>query len=223
MNKSKKLLLTGLAVLAIGTFSATALAAGGSYGSTAAQENKTYTLEEMLTYADQDENLAYAEYAKIVDTLGSTRPFANIIRAEQTHIAALEKLFTAYGFTLPENRAADYVTVPASLTDALDAGIQAEKNNIAMYEQFLAQQLPEDVKTAFTALKNASEHHLAAFERSASGSTSGGQARNGNGMFGNSNGKNGMNGSGVCNGTGSGQNRGNSGTGACTGLCVYQG
>ena len=67
MNKIKKLLLTGLAALTIGTFSVSALAAGGSYGSSATQENKTYTQTEMLTYAIQDENLAYAEVQMLQD------------------------------------------------------------------------------------------------------------------------------------------------------------
>jgi hypothetical protein len=227
MKKIKKLLILALVVLAVGSLSVTALAAG-EYGSAAANQNAAYTLTDMLTYAVQDEELAYAEYAKIVETYGNTRPFANIIKAEQSHIAALEKLFAAYGVALPANSAADYVTVPSSLTDALNAGIQAEKNNIAMYEKFLSQNLPDDVKSVFTALKNASEHHLAAFERSLSG-TSGNSAQNGYGNSGY-----GMNGTSGCKGTGSytgagsghmnqGQAKGNGGTGICTGVCVLQG
>jgi len=173
----------------------------------------------MLTYAIQDEELAYAEYAKITDTFGSARPFANILKAEQSHIAALEGLFTANGIALPENTAAGYVTAASSLTDALNAGVQAEQDNIAMYETFLSQPLPDSVKTVFTALKSASEQHLAAFERSLSGGT-GNPAGKGYGAGG------GMYGQGACNGTGTGagtMNRGQDRSGACNGACFYQG
>jgi hypothetical protein len=121
----------------------------------------------MLTYAIQDEYLAYAEYDKIIDAYGAQRPFINIIKAEEPHISALEPLFTEYGVTLPENTAADYAAVPATLAEAYQAGVDAEISNTAMYETFLEQDgLPDDVRAVFTALKNASENHLAAFQRS---------------------------------------------------------
>ena len=244
MNKFKKMLISAGVVLAIGAVSVTALAA--SYGSSAVESGKTYTLTQMLTYALQDENLAYAEYVKINEAFDAARPFANIVRAEKTHIAALERLFSANGIALPENTAGTYVTVPASLTDALKAGVQAEKSNIAMYEKFLSQTLPDDVKAVFTALKNASEQHLAAFERGLSGSAEA-PARNGNGNRGNGlmNGSSGGNrGNGTMNrqascdgtdacgatdctgsGTGSmnrGQGRGQGGAGTCDGTCEHQ-
>ena len=200
MSKIKKLVIVGLVILAMSAVSITALAA--DFGSDAVAGGKTYTLTEMLTYAVQDENLAYAEYAKIIETYGAVRPFSNIINVEKTHIAALEQLFTSNGVTIPENMVSQFVSIPSSLTEALSVGVQAEKNNIAMYESFLAQTLPDDVKTVFTALKSASEHHLAAFERSIS-STTGGQYSNGKGM-------NGQKGSG-CTGTGTGT--GNMGAG----------
>lgn len=170
MKMIKKLLsVTGVLVL-VGTASITALAAG-TYGAAAVEENKNYTVTEMLTYALQDEELAYSEYASINETFDNPRPFVNIIRAEQSHIASLEKLLAAYGISLPENTSSAYVTAPASLTDAVTASIQTEKNNIAMYNSFLAQTLPDDVKLVFSALKTASEHHLASFERAAAGNT----------------------------------------------------
>ena len=247
MNRIKKLLISVGAVLAIGAVSVTAMAAAdlgsaSDFGSSAVETGKDYTLTQMLTYAVQDEALAYAEYIKINEALGNPRPFANIVNAEKTHIAALEKLAAAHSITLPENTAGDYVTVPASLTDALNAGVQAEKNNIAMYTQFLSTSLPDDVKTVFTALKNASGQHLAAVERSLSGAP-GSPAMNGNGN-GNSNRMNGTRGyamnsanagtcTGTCDGTGTctgsgggtmnrGQMRGQNGTGTCTGSCVLQ-
>ena len=41
----------------------------------------------------------------------------------------------------------------------------AEVKNIAMYEKFLDQDLPDDIRLVFANLMQASEKHLAAFER----------------------------------------------------------
>jgi len=125
-----------------------------------------YTLEEMLTAALQDEWLALAEYQTIIDTYGAVRPFTNIIAAEETHVSLLLPLFEAYGIALPENTAASQVVVPDSITSALSTGVAAEQANIAMYEVFLAQEdLPEDVASVFTYLKDGSVKHLAAFSK----------------------------------------------------------
>ncbi len=62
--------------------------------------------------------------------------------------------------------------------EANQIGVDAEINNIA---NFLEQELPDDVRTAFEKLKAASENHLAAFEKQVSSAsrTSGGFRRNG--------------------------------------------
>jgi len=167
MKKMKQLTALLMAVLLIGAMSATAFAADIEFGSGAATEDKTYTLTEMLTYAIQDEYLAHAEYEAIIRTFGAQRPFTNIIKSEETHIARLEPLFTAYGVTKPVNTADSYTVVPATLLEAMETGVTAEIHNIAMYEKFLSQDLPDDVRLVFTALKNASENHLKAFENGA--------------------------------------------------------
>ena len=164
MKRLKIIAASALAVILVGALALTALASD-DYGSAAVEDSGTYTLEEMLTYAIQDEYLAYAEYEEIIDTFGAARPFTNIIKAEATHIAELTVLFEAYGYTLPENTAAEHVIVPDDLSDALSAGVQAEINNIAMYDVFLSQTLPDDVRAVFEDLQVASEKHLAAFER----------------------------------------------------------
>ena len=157
-----------LAVLTVAAGSVSAFAAESDFGSAAVGEGKTYTLSEMLTYAIEDEYLARAEYEEIIETFGAQKPFTNIIRAEETHISALEPLFTEYDVALPDNTAEEYVVIPASLLEAYRAGVEAEQNNLAMYEAFLEQDLPENVRLVFSALKNASENHLAAFERNVS-------------------------------------------------------
>ena len=166
MKKMKKATAVVLAILFLSSATAAVFAADIDFGSSALEKNKTYTLSEMLTYAIQDEYLAYAEYEEIIGAFGSIRPFTNIIKAEATHISELEPILENHGVTVPKNTADEYTAVPGTLIDAYQAGLDAEVKNIAMYEAFLKQDLPEDVKAAFTLLKNASEHHLAAFERS---------------------------------------------------------
>ena len=135
------------------------------YGAAALTEGKTYTVEEMLTYAIQDEYLAQDEYKAIIAVYGDNKPFSSIVEAEATHIARLVTLFTAYGIPVPEDRSALYTVVPASLQIAYEAGVTAEVHNIAMYETFLKQEnLPEDLKLVFEELKKASENHLQAFQ-----------------------------------------------------------
>jgi hypothetical protein len=125
-----------------------------------------YSLEEMLTYAIQDEYLAQAEYELIISEFGEIRPFTNIVEAEQTHIDLLVPLFETYNIELPENNAAELTVLPESISSALATGIEAEEMNIAMYQQFLSQDnLPDDVRTAFEYLMNSSENHLRAFSK----------------------------------------------------------
>lgn len=126
-----------------------------------------YSLETMLTLAIQDEYAAYAEYDLIMDTYGSVNPFRSIINAESSHIEELTPLFATYDIALPENDAAEHAVLPASLDQAYDIGVQAEVNNIAMYDRFLQQDLPDDVRVVFEALRNASLNHLDAFSRNA--------------------------------------------------------
>ena len=134
------------------------------YGSAGALDDTSLTLADMLTYAIQDEYLAYAEYDQILYDFGSVRPFTNIVRAESTHIEALLPLFAAYGITAPADEGADRAVSVKALTDAFQAGVTAEVNNIAMYETFLDQNLPDNVRTVFESLMRASENHLRAFQ-----------------------------------------------------------
>lgn len=176
MKTAKRLAAAAMAVMTAGMLSVAALAADGGFGSAAVEENGTYSLSEMLTYAIQDEYLAYAEYGAIIGAYGAQRPFTNILKAEAAHISALEPLFAEYGAAVPENTAGEHTVLPGTLLDAYRAGAEAEISNIAMYEAFLKQDLPEDARRVFASLKNASENHLAAFERGISRLEDGGNA-----------------------------------------------
>lgn len=172
--------LTSIIVVAMLSFAAIGTAVAADFGAGGAKQKDEFTLEEMLTYAIQDEYLARAEYEKIMDIYGVQKPFSNIILSEERHIAMLKPLLGKYGLALPSDTAADYTSVPGSLLEAYETGVVAEINNIAMYDKFLEQELPYDVKTAFIKLRDASYNHLAAFQNkveraSRSGSGCGGQ------------------------------------------------
>lgn len=136
------------------------------YGAVGSFENPESNLEQMLIYAIQDEYLARAEYEYLINEQNAGSPFTNIIKAEESHISMLIPLFETYGFNVPEDTAQDHLITVESITQALEAGVQAEIDNIAMYEKFLLDSnLPEDVRTIFIQLRDASKNHLAAFER----------------------------------------------------------
>ena len=193
------LLAAGLIAAGLAT-GITAYAAGEDKGSAAVQTGTAYTLEEMLKYAIEDEFLAQAEYDAMIKEFGSQRPFFNIIRAEDNHIEMLEPLLEEYGVAIPSEDWAGMVQLPATENDAYAAGVEAEQKNIAMYEQFLSQELPDDVRVAFENLKKASENHLKAFQKQTDGT--GCTLGNGTGCtYGNGNGN---------------QNRGSGNSGSCT-------
>ena len=54
--------------------------------------------------------------------------------------------------------------VPQTFDEALQAGVDAEIDNIGMYERFLARELPDDIRAAFEHLLTGSRNHLAAFQ-----------------------------------------------------------
>ncbi|MDD3478694.1 MAG: hypothetical protein PHP32_07440 [Candidatus Izemoplasmatales bacterium] len=169
----KTFLIGGVALVGVLAFGLTGVQAESVYAELSDevipvddQVVASFTLEEMLSYAIQDEYLAQAEYAAIIATYGEVRPFINIVAAEQTHIDLLLGLYETYGLNVPENTASDSVIIPESLTAAIATGIDAENANIAMYQAFLAQtDLPDDVKAVFEYLVNASANHLAAFSK----------------------------------------------------------
>lgn len=162
--KTKKR-MSMLALLLILALSVTAVSAE-EFGAGRMTEDGPYSIEEMLTYAIEDEYLAQAEYKMIIDHFGVDRPFSNIMRAEGVHIELLLPLLEAYDAAVPENMSARHVVLPDSLAEIFEPCVEAEIVNIAMYETFLEQDnLPDDVRDVFESLKRASENHLAAFER----------------------------------------------------------
>jgi len=135
------------------------------YGAVGALTDKDLTINDMLMYAVQDEYLAHGEYLAIVDKFGDQKPYSNIISSEETHLAYLKEVYLSYGIDFPTDESANHIIVPASLLEAAETGVQAEIDNIAMYEIFLTYDLPENVLEVFSALKSGSDSHLLAFQK----------------------------------------------------------
>ncbi|MBM5812882.1 MAG: DUF2202 domain-containing protein [Gammaproteobacteria bacterium] len=124
-------------------------------------------LRAMLDSAYQDEHVARSIYARVLTEHGTVMPFANIVHAEQRHADHVSALLTARGEPTPVPRATpERAPSFASVREACVAAITAEEENIAMYDRFLARELPDDVKAVFEQNRWASvERHLPAFQR----------------------------------------------------------
>lgn len=166
MKKIYKVVTSTALVMAVMASSAVALAGEVPFGAAGAALDESFTIEDMLTYAIQDEYLAQGEYEAIMAEHGVQKPFSNIIKAEGKHISMLLPLLEKYDVEVPADDSADRAVIPGSIEDSYKAGVEAEIKNIEMYESFLEEDLPDDVKIVFERLKSASEKHLSAFERS---------------------------------------------------------
>ena len=123
---------------------------------------------DALYLALNDEYHAWAVYEQVISDFGSVRPFSSIQNAEATHIAALTRLFDAYGLALPENTWIGQLAGYESLGAACAAGVQAEIANGGLYDTLLSSTERSDILDVYTSLQRASlEQHLPAFMRCA--------------------------------------------------------
>jgi hypothetical protein len=120
---------------------------------------------EALQMALEDEYKAWSVYEQVIADFGAVRPFTSIQRAEENHIAALVNLFEGYGLEVPANEWPGTVPTFDSLAEACEAGVQAEIDNAALYDQLFSMVDNPDLVRVFTALQRASQdQHLPAFE-----------------------------------------------------------
>ncbi len=123
-------------------------------------------LEQILLDALNDERKAEATYAAVIEKFGSVRPFSNIITAEGRHSLAIERQMARLGFDIPENEWVGKGRAPASLAAACDVAVQAEIENIALYDRLIPQLRDPAVRQVFGNLQDASRsNHLPAFRR----------------------------------------------------------
>jgi hypothetical protein len=123
---------------------------------------------EALLKALNDEYHAWAVYEQVVQDFGQVKPFVNIQRSEEKHIAALLRLFDKYDVPVPENVWIGNVPSFDNVQDACAAGVDAEIANVALYDEIFSTTDRDDILTVYEALQRASQDsHLPAFERCA--------------------------------------------------------
>jgi hypothetical protein len=123
-----------------------------------------------LNDALDDEFHAHETYLQVIRDLGEVRPFSNIVEAEQRHIDALLALFEKYGVAPPANRWAGRVPRFDNVQAACVASVQAEIDNMAVYDKVFKTTTREDILAVYSALRAASQdRHLPAFQRCAQG------------------------------------------------------
>ncbi len=130
--------------------------------------------QDALAAGIADEYRAEAFYAAVIEKFGEVRPFVNIIRAEQTHSAALTAVMQTYGIDPGANTLlgdpAIAASVPATLAEACAIGVQAEMDNQNLYDGKLIPATADypDIRVVFENLRDASQNnHLPAFQRCA--------------------------------------------------------
>ena len=145
-------------------FSALAVVGCGS-DPTAPTEPLTAEVVQALDRAVQDEYRAENIYLGVLADFGDVAPFRNVVYAEERHSQALATLFVRRDLSVPLSTW-NLNNVPrfATLNEACAAGVQAELENIEMYDGFMGLSLPADVRMVFENNRAASlDRHLPAF------------------------------------------------------------
>lgn len=121
---------------------------------------------EALSLTINDEYKAEAIYQKVLDKFGDVKPFSNIINAEKKHSNSLKEIYQKYDLTIPVNDWSDKVPEFDSIEEACQAGVEAEIENVALYDELFAKVDNQDIIAVFTSLRDASQDkHLPAFQR----------------------------------------------------------
>jgi hypothetical protein len=150
------------------TTSTTVAASTSSTSSTTVAPGATSALAPILTRAVEEERHAKATYDNVIGRLGSIQPFVNIAASEQQHIDALLGLTAKYAVDVSSVRPAGDPS-PATKDAACRLGVDAEKADVALYDELLPQvSAYADVTRVLQSLRAASQdNHLPAFERCA--------------------------------------------------------
>ncbi len=119
-----------------------------------------------------DEYHAAAFYTAVLERFANAKPFTNIVEAEHRHAQALIAVLQHYGLPVPANSQMNssevHAQVPSHLKMACEMSIQAEIDNVKLYEEKLIPAVHgfNGVKAVFMRLMEASQQrHLPAFER----------------------------------------------------------
>lgn len=121
-----------------------------------------------LKMALDEEYKAKATYLKVMEDFGEVRPFSNIVHSEQRHIEALLPFFQKYNVSVPSNPYLGNVSGYNSFTEACQARVEAEVENVKLYDKIYSLTTDQDLIEVFNQLQWASQNrHLRAFSRCA--------------------------------------------------------
>jgi hypothetical protein len=175
-NKSRKVkkMKRSLALIASSLLACALISLGAqARRNTTPQYDRTKTAEALAIALNDPagEYAARALYKAVIAKLGNVQPFVNILAAEEQHVAALQAQWTKYvGTPVPSDNHAD-TKFDGTIMDAATLGVDAEEQNIAMYDDLLnllkdtPNLYPSSVVQVFNNLQSASENnHLPAFE-----------------------------------------------------------
>jgi len=174
MNRRRSLSTLISAAVGLGLLSASTACSSSSspaapsvVGATSTAPSTTTSLAEMLVATYQDERHAEKIYERVLADFGSVFPFVNIVEAERKHASSVANLLTSRSLAVPESAwTIDNVPRFSSVPEACAAAATAEVDNVALYDRFLAQELPADVRSVFHNNRAASiDKHLPAFNR----------------------------------------------------------
>lgn len=141
---------------------------------------ETSEIRSILLEALQDEYKAEATYASVIARFGPVRPFVNIIEAERRHAEAIRMQLQRHGWECPSNSWFGKVPPPETLLEACEAAIEAEEENIRLYDRLLPQIGDRGARRVLENLQRASrDHHLPAFRRCQARQKGAGGARRG--------------------------------------------
>lgn len=141
---------------------------------------------KQLQHTREEERMARDLYAALASAHDNDRPMSMITRAEDQHFNAVGTLLNRYGLTDPSaGRQAGSYAYPdlqklyddwyakgkVSPNAAHEVGVELEKWDVAGLQKDVAATTQNDVKTLYTHLLEASQHHLTAYEAAASGQT----------------------------------------------------
>ena len=127
---------------------------------------------QILAIALDDEYKAYITYQKVIERFGNNPPFSHIVEAEKRHIEALLSLHQAYGVTPIPNQWSGEIVIPSSFEACCAQGVQAELENIELYDYLLGFAVEADIRDVFYRLQAASyNNHLPAFKQCLAGTS----------------------------------------------------
>ncbi|QGU96318.1 hypothetical protein GOM49_15530 [Clostridium bovifaecis] len=133
------------------------------WGSGAANQDSNLTAEKMLRYALEDEYIKRTRYELISEKFKIEEPFYSMSKSETCSILKLLTLFSKYNVPVPADKSLEYIKTPKNLLEGYNLSIKGEENNAAMYDKFLRNDtLNDDIKLAFTKLRNISKENMEA-------------------------------------------------------------